>query len=628
MKAENPTVRADYPVTPAPPTAVRLQDTFLLPRLETNRAVTIPDVLAKCEESGRVDNFRKASRRLPGAFRGKNPFDDTDVYKAVEGASLSLLQHPDPALESRVESLVEAIAAAQEPDGYLYTNRTIDPVHVLPAAGPERWSSLVMSHELYNCGHLYEAACAHHAATGRTGLLDVALRSARLLQREFGPHGRHDACGHQIVEMGLARLSRLTGDPSLLALARFFLEQRGHHESRPRYEYEGNPAYAQDHLPVLQQKEATGHAVRAVYMYSAMTDVAAMTPDPAYAAAVLEIWRDMLASKIYLTGGIGARHRGEAFGEAYELPNRTAYCETCASMGSVMWNQRLFLLTGEAGPVDVLEQTLYNRVLAGVSLGGDEYFYSSPLESDGEFAFNEGATSRRRWFDVSCCPTGRSRFLPSVPGYLYAVSGRSIYANLFAASTAQVPTPEGTVEIVQQTAYPWSGAVRLTMRLAAPARLALHVRIPGWTRGVVLSGPLYRFAEECRAAPSLRLNGAARELEMEHGYAVLDREWENGDVVDLELPMPVQRVLCDPRVEDNRGRAAIQRGPLVYCVEGRDSSVPLDALSLRNEGDLQPRFLADLLGGLVGIRGERFTAIPYYAWANRGPGPMQVWLRY
>ncbi|HTZ50472.1 MAG TPA: beta-L-arabinofuranosidase domain-containing protein, partial [Spirochaetia bacterium] len=579
-ETRTPAAGADYPITPVPPTAVQVQDAFWLPRLETNRTVTIPDVLSKCEESGRVDNFRKASGRLPGTYRGKNPFDDTDVYKAVEGASLSLLQHPDPALESRVEALVEEIAAAQESDGYLYTNRTIDPANVLPVAGAERWSSLVMSHELYNCGHLYEAACAHHAGTGRTSLLEVAIKSARLLQQVFGPGGRHDACGHQIVEMGLAHLTRVTGDPSFLSLARFFLEQRGHHDGRPRYEYEGNPAYAQDHLPVLEQKEAVGHAVRAVYMYCGMADVAAMTPDAAYSAAILDIWRDMLASKIYLTGGIGSRHRGEAFGEPYELPNRTAYCETCASIGSVMWNHRLSLLTGDAGPVDVMEQTLYNRVLAGVSLRGDEYFYVSPLESDGQFGFNEGTPGRRRWFDVSCCPGSLCRCLPSIPGYVYSAAGSDIYANLFVSGRAHLLVGGEPVEIVQETSYPWSGGVRFTLSLQGRRHLRLHVRIPGWARETVLGGPLYRFQRPTAAAPRLRLNGAPVEMVVEQGYAVIERHWSSGDVVDLDLPMPVRKVLCDPRVEDNRGRAAIQRGPVVYCVEERDCTGPLDALAL------------------------------------------------
>ena len=336
----------DYPITPVDFCHVAFQDHFWLSRLETNRTVTIPSVLRKCEESGRVDNFRRAARRLGGPYVGTMPFEDTEVYKAIEGASYSLAQRRDPQLEAHLDALVELIAAAQEPDGYLYTNRTIDPLNVLPFAGPKRWSNLVMSHELYNSGHLYEAACAHFLATGKRGLLEVALRNAALVRSVFNPNGRHDMCGHQIVEMGLARLYRITQDRSLLETARFFLEERGRHESRPLYSYADNPGYSQDHIPVREQSEAVGHAVRAAYMYCGMADVAALFPDDGYAAAITAIWRDVVGSKTYLTGGIGARHKGEAFGSSFELPNLTAYAETCAAIGSVLWNHRLFLLTG------------------------------------------------------------------------------------------------------------------------------------------------------------------------------------------------------------------------------------------------------------------------------------------
>ena len=629
----------DYPITPVALRAVSLRDAFWLPRLETNRTVTIPDVLRKCEEFGRVDNFRKAAHRMPGAYRGTMPFEDTDVYKAIEGASLSLVHHPDAALLSTVDALVAEIAAAQEADGYLYTSRTIDPRRTLPFSGPERWSHLVMSHELYNCGHLYEAAAAHYTSTGSRALLDVALKSAGLLKRVFGPAGRHDACGHQIVEKALAQLSRITGDRSLLELARFFLEQRGRHESRPLYQYEGNPGYCQDHLPVAEQREAVGHAVRAAYMYAGMADVAARGPDPAYAEALRAIWRNVLDCRIYLTGGIGARHRGESFGEPFELPNLTAYCETCAAMASVMWNQRMFLLTGDSRAVDVLEQTLYNAVLAGVSLRGDEYFYTNPLESDGKSRFNDGATEavgltygavqapgRQPWYTVSCCPTGLSRFLPSLPGYQYAVAGNTVYANLFIAGRAEIPMTDGPVVIEQETSYPWDGAVRFTVGVPGPRRMRLLVRIPGWARGEILGGRLYRFQRPSPQTACLNVNGQAISAEMEGGYAVIDRQWNNADRVDLSLPLPIRKVLCDPRVEDNRGAAALQRGPLVYCVEERDCSVPFDRLAPGEETDMEARRLPDLLGGIVGIRGDGFTAIPYYAWANRGPGRMRVWL--
>ena len=555
------------------------------------------------------------------------PFDDTDVYKSLEGAASSLAQHPDPALEARLDALIDEIAAAQESDGYLYTNRTIDPTHVLPDAGNARWANLVMSHELYNCGHMYEAACAHHMATGKRSFLDVALRSAELICRVFGPEGRHDMCGHQIVEMGLARLYRATGDRRYLEQARFFLEQRGRHDGRPLYMYEENPGYCQDHMPVVDQREAVGHAVRAAYMYCGMADVAALLPDRAYAEAIKAIWRDVVQSKIYLTGAIGARHRGEAFGEAFELPNLTAYGETCASIGSVMWNHRLFLLTGDAKYVDVVEQTLYNRLLSGVSLRGDEYFYANPLESDGIFRFNHGSAGRQGWFDVSCCPTNLSRFFPSLPGYVWASAGNSIYANLFIAGRARLEMEDGAVEIVQETAYPWAGSVRFVVSPSRRMRLKLLVRIPGWARETIMGGSLYRFERPSEGTAALKLNGHAIEIVLENGYAVIDRDWDTGDTVDLDLPMTVRKVLCDPRVVDNQCKAALQLGPIVYCVEERDSSVPLDRLVLGGESTLKARSRPDLLGGIVEVAGEGFTAIPYYAWANRGPGPMRIWLK-
>ena len=617
----------DYPITPVPFRDVALSDRFWRPRLETNRTVTIPDVFGKCEACGRVDNFRKAAGRMPGPYVGTMPFDDTEVYKAIEGASYSLAQRPDPALERRLDELIGIIAAAQEPDGYLYTSRTIDPSRPLPFAGPSRWSNLVMSHELYNCGHLYDAASAHHLATGKRTLLDVALRSAALLRREFGPGGRHDMCGHQIVEMGLARLYRITMDRGLLEQARFFLEQRGRHETRPQYTYAEDPCYCQDHLPVLAQREAAGHAVRAAYMYCGMADVAALLPDRAYADAIKSIWQDVVGSKIYLTGGIGARHRGESFGGAYELPSATSYSETCAAIGSVMWNHRLFLLTGESAYCDVMEQTLYNGLLSGVSLGGREFFYVNPLSSDGEFLFNHGSAGRQPWFDVSCCPTSLCRFFPSLPGYAYAAAGDSVYINLFIAGRAEIDAGGTRVSLVQETNYPWEGAVRLAVSPERAARLRIMIRVPGWARGRIMGGDLYRYKAPVDQPVALRVNGEAADIVMDGGYAVLDRRWEPGDTVELSLPMRVRKVVCDNRVTENRGLSALQRGPTVYCVEGRDSDQPLDLLDPGPEGGLAASWEPDLLGGVVAVKGNGFTAVPYHAWANRGPGPMRVWLR-
>ncbi len=623
----------DYPVTPVSFRSVRLQDRFWLPRLSTNRTVTIPAVFRKCEESGRIDNFRRAGARLAGQedgpYVGKMPFEDTDVYKAIEGASLSLAVHPDPALDAYLDGLIDLIAAAQEPDGYLYTSRTIDPSHPLPFAGPARWSNLVMSHEVYNSGHLFEAACAHCLATGKRTLLEVALKNAALLRRVFGPEGRHDMDGHPIVEMGLARLYRMTGDRGLIEQARFFLEQRGRHESRPLYMYAENPGYSQDHQPVREQRTAVGHAVRAMYMYCGMADVAALLPDASYAEAIREIWRDVVGTKIYLTGGVGARHQGEAFGAAYELPNATAYAETCAAIGSVMWNHRLFLLSGASQYYDILEQTLYNGLLSGVSLSGDTYFYVNPLESDGELPFNHGSAGRQPWFEVSCCPTNLCRFLPSLPGYIYGTAGDALYVNLFVASSADIDVEGSPVRIQQETDYPWSGTVRIRISAGGRdpgGRMRLLVRIPGWSRETVLGGDLYRFERPSADRPSLKVDGEATEIVLEKGYAVIRGEWGNDHVIELELPMPVRTVLCDARVTDNQGKAAIQRGPLVYCVEGRDSEVPLQSLQLGSQTALEPRWEPGLLGGVMTIRGPGFTAIPYHAWSNRGVGPMRVWL--
>jgi DUF1680 family protein len=615
----------DYPITPVAFRNVTLQDSFWLPRLETNRTVTIPAVLQKCEDFGRVDNFRRAAGRLRGPYVGTMPFEDTDVYKAIEGASCSLAQRKDPALEARLDALIEVIAAAQEPDGYLYTNRTIDPLHVLPFAGPSRWSNLVMSHELYNCGHLYEAASAHFLATGKRTLLNVALRSAELVRTVFSPQGRHDMCGHQIVERGLAGLYRITQDKRLLETARFLLEERGRHESRQQYVFADNPAYSQDHIPVRQQREATGHAVRAAYMYCGMADVAALLPDDEYAAAIKAIWRDMVDSKLYLTGGIGARHKGEAFGEAFELPNLTGYSETCAGIGSVLWNHRLFLLTGEPQYIDVLEQTVFNTILAGVSLRGDEFFYVNPLESDGAFRFNHGSAGRQPWFEVSCCPTSLSRFLPSFPGLIYAVREDSVYVNLFAASSAETGVNGVRVKLVQETEYPWEGRVRITVHPERALRMKLLVRIPAWSRGTIMGSSLYQFEQPFDERPRLSVNG--REMEVPAaGYATVDRKWSDGDILELSLPMPVRKVVADERVTDCRGRVALMRGPIVYCVEGRDADESLDDLSLGDNG-LQAVREPGLLGGVVAVRGPAFTAIPYCTWANRGPGPMRVWLR-
>ena len=506
-----------YPITAVPFSDVRLTDAFWAPRIETNRAVTIPFGFAKSEEEGRIRNFERAARH-EGPYEGKMPFDDTDVYKLIEGAAYSLQNHPDPELDRFLEGIITKIAAAQEPDGYLTTYKTIDPTKS-PAEwlkpGPKWELELEGSHELYNSGHLYEAAYAHYRATGRRTLLDVALKNADLIDRTFGPGKRTTPPGHQIIETGLVKLSNATGERRYRDLARFFLDQRGRAATRKLY-----GTYNQDHLPVIEQSEAVGHAVRAAYMYSGMVDIAALDADPLYRAAVERIWDDVVSRKLYVTGAIGARHKGEAFGDAFELPNRTAYGETCASIANVYWNQRMFLLSGDARYVDVLERSLYNAALAGVSLGGNTFFYPNPLESDGRYAFNQGALTRKPWFDSSCCPTNLARFIPSMPDYIYAVEGDALYVNLFAASRASADVG-GTRVAVQQTGeYPWDGRIELRITPDRPRALELRVRIPGWARNV-----------PCRASSiATRTTGAAYELRVNgeptgerRGYAVIAR---------------------------------------------------------------------------------------------------------
>lgn len=629
---------AGYPLSPVPFTKVRLTDSFWARRLETNRSVTIPFGFRKSEEEGRIRNFERAARAQRGqaeSYEGKMPFDDTDVYKLIEGASYSLQSRPDPELDGFLDRVIAKIAAAQEPDGYLTTYKTIDPTRS-PAPwlkpGPRWVLELAGSHELYNAGHLYEAAYAHYRATGKRTLLDVALRNADLVAGSFGPGRLLLPPGHQIVETGLFKLAAATGEARYRALARFFLDQRGNAQGHTLF-----GPYNQDHLPVVEQREAVGHAVRAAYMYAGMVDVAALQGDAAYREAVLKIFEDVVSRKLYLTGGLGARHDGEAFGDAFELPNRTAYSETCAAIAGVYWTERLFLLTGDARYVDVLERTLYNGVLAGVSLAGDAFFYPNPLESDGRYAFNHGAATRQPWFDSSCCPTNLARFIPSVPDYVYAVRGDALHVNLYVASEAQAALGGATVTLAQKTDYPWDGRVELRIDPGAPRRLGLRLRIPGWARGRPVPSDLYRYADaDATPAFAIQVNGRPAAARLDGGYAVVDRTFAPGDVVVLELPMPVRRVLADERVADDRGKVALERGPIVYCAESADHAGSVLDLVLPDAARLTVERRPDLLGGLAVVRGtargpkgeaRELVAIPYYAWSHRGPGEMAVWLR-
>jgi DUF1680 family protein len=485
---------------------------------------------------------------------------------------------------------------------------------------------------------MYEAAVAHFQATGKRTFLDVAIRNADLVAEVFGPGRLMNPPGHQEIEIGLVKLYRVTGDRKYLDLAQFFLDQRGNAEGHALY-----GLYNQDHLPVTEQTEAVGHAVRAGYMYAGMADVAALTGRTDYVDAIGRLWENVVGRRMYLTGGIGSRRQGEAFGDDYELPNRTAYTETCAAIANAMWNHRLFLLHGDAKYADVLERVLYNGFLAGISLEGNTFFYPNPLEADGVTAFNHGSVLRQPWFGCSCCPSNVVRFLPSLLGYAYARRGEDLYVNLYAAGAAETEVAGTPVRVAQDTRYPWDGAVRLTVTPETPANFALRLRIPGWAQGRPVPGELYTYLDAAAEPFALAVNGEAVDPAMERGYAVLRREWKAGDTVELRLPMPVRRVLCHEAVEDNRGMVALERGPVVYCAEGVDNAGQVFNLVLDDTAALKPEHRADLLGGVTVLRGTAravrradeggleaadhpFTAVPYHAWAHRGAGPMAVWL--
>jgi hypothetical protein len=636
--ARNPPQR-DYPIRPVPFTAVHVDDNLWSRRIETNRTETIPFAFQMCERTGRIEQFVKAAKVLRGEpledrSPPRYPFDEMAVYKVIEGASYSLSVRPDPKLDAYLDGLIAKIGAAQEKDGYLYTTRTINPERPHPWAGSTRWElERVDSHELYGLGLLMEAAVAHHQATGKRSLLDVALKAADLVSKTFGPSRQSIWPGHQGPELALVRLYRAAGDPRYLDLSKFLLDQRGPVGEPPR-----GHEYTQSHMSVLDQTEAVGHAVRATYMYSGMADVAAMTGDTAYLRAINTIWDNVVGRKLYITGGIGAVGRGEAFGSNYDLPNMTAYTETCAAVGNIYWNHRMFLLHGDARYIDVLERTLYNGFLAGVSLDGKTFFYQNPLESAGQH-------ERSPWFSVSCCPTNVVRLLASLPGYLYATEDKALYVNLFARGSAKLTVSGQQVQVSQETAYPWEGAVKLVISPDRPAAFALKVRVPGWAHNQAVPGALYRFVDDAAGSvPALAVNGRTTALKMDKGYAVIDRTWRPGDVVDLELRMPVRRVAADDRVTANRGRLALQRGPIVFAAEWPDNpNQRVRNLVVGADAPLRAEFRPDLLGGVSVLTGradalamdaeqrvrkvtQPFTAIPYYAWAHRGRGEMQVWM--
>jgi uncharacterized protein len=621
-----------YPLTPVPFTAVQVDDLFWGPRLETNRVVTIPYALRQCVETGRIRNFELADSVLrgnlqQGTFCSRYGFDDSDVFKIIEGASYSLHIHYDAELDRVLDSLITKIAAAQEKDGYLYTMRTMNPQKSWAA---ERWVNdrVKGSHELYNAGHLYEAAVAHHEATGKSSLLAVARKNADLLCATFGPGKARTVPGHQVIEIGLSRLFLVTGERKYLDLAKFFLDERGH----PKGE-----TYNQDHLPVIEQTEAVGHSVRAAYMYSGMADVAALTGDESYISAIDRIWQDVVGRKMYLTGGIGAVGNTEGFGAPYELPNLNAYCETCASIANVFWNYRMFLRHADARYLDIVERVIYNGFLSGVSMTGDRFFYPNPLEA-------VWGKQRSPWFACACCPSNIVRFIPSIPGYVYAHRDDTLFANLFIGGRAEIKLGSGVVAVRQTGKYPWDGRISLEVSPARARAFTVALRIPGWAKGEPVPTDLYRYVDDAHDPVRVAVNGEAVKGVLDKGFLRIRRVWKSGDVVTLSLPMPVRRVTAHEHVTEDMGKVALERGPLVFCLEGQDNpGGQVLNLVIPDTTSLRTRYVPDFLGGVQFIEGtaipirrelggtiaaeqERvFTAIPYYAWAHRGPSAMTVW---
>jgi len=607
----------DYPIQPVPFTSVKLTDKFWEPKIKVNHDVTIPHALLQSQN--RILNFEIAAKLKTGKFASSYPFDDSDVYKIIEAASYSLHYYPDPTLEKTIDSLIHIIGLAQEPDGYLYTCRTMN-------SFPNDWSGTIrwqnesmLSHETYNLGHLLESACAYYQATGKDSYLKIAVKAADLLDKDFGWGKLEVYPGHQIVEVGLARLYRVTGEIRYLNLAKFFLDVRG----------PGGEEYCQAQEKVINQTEAVGHAVRAVYMYAGMADVAALKNEPTYISAIDKIWNDIIHSKIYITGGIGASGGNEGFNGAYNLPNSSAYCETCASVGNIYLNQRLFLLHGDGKYIDVLERTLYNALLSGISLSGNRFFYPNPLMSSGN-------QTRSPWFDCACCPPNISRLIPSVPGYIYAQSVDTLYVNLFMDNTTTVSLNGTALEVIQKTGYPWSGNIGVTLNPEQSKSFTVKIRIPGWARNEPIPGDLYKFQDDNSATPVVKINNEPATYDLVKGYAVLKQTWKKGDIISLDLPMSPRKVIADSQLLDDKNRISIQRGPMVYCAEGIDNAGSVLSVNLGDKAILTDSYEATVLNGTEmikthtietdGSEGREIKLIPYFLWDNRGGSEMAVWL--
>ncbi len=644
---------AGYPIEPVSFEKVTLADEFWLPRLQTQRTVLVPYSFQQTE--GALADLKVAAATLAGKrpdnLPGPQRFRTSDLFKVMEGAAYLLAVERDAKLEAQLDEIIALIAAAQEPDGYLHPARTLYPHLSIDMMGDGKYAYVDHSHELYICGHLYEAAVAYFRATGKRSLLDVAEKSARHVERVFfegdpaynGGKPVNQAPGHEEIELALARLSAATGNPSYLKTAQRFLDIRGV-THRPDGEGVFSGTYAQQHAPVAKQTAPVGHAVRATYLYAGMADVAAMLGLDIYHEALEKIWTNIVDTRMHITGGLGAVHGIEGFGPEYDLPNADAFNETCAAVGNVFFNFRMFLLHRDAKYFDVAEVALYNNALAGMNFAGDRFFYVNPLAADGTRPFNHGHAGRAPWFGTACCPTNLARLIPQVPGMIFATDDAGLYLGLYAASRTTLTLGGVPTEVIEQTMYPYDGRVAVTLRPEHPATFAVRLRIPTWTGDRFVPGELYRYAAGVKAPPiELQVNGKRiDDFQIVNGFAVLKREWKEGDRIKLNLPTPVRASECSDEVKANRGRLAVTRGPLVYCAESVDNEqhvfnylLTADDFARKNDERMISIANHDVLAVTVdaqrtdaagALQAAPLTLIPYFAWGNRGVSSMEVWI--
>lgn len=611
---------------------VNITDAFWKPKIDKVATKTLEACIYQTEvKTARIRNFEKVARNKGEKHEGIF-YDDSDVYKALEAMAYSLKTHPNPDLEKKCDDWIDKIAAAQQPDGYLNTFYTLNE--------PDKRYTDMSMHEDYNNGHLIEAAVAYFNATGKRKFLDVAIRWADHFEATFGPGKKHWVTGHQELELALVKLYKTTRNDKYLKLADWLLSERGKGLAKGYTWTEWkDTGYAQDLLPVKDQKEITGHAVRAMYMYTGAADVAAQTGDLGYLKAMRNVWEDVVFRNMYITGGIGSAGSNEGFSTDYDLPNEQAYCETCASVGMVFWNQRMNALTGNSEYIDVLERSLYNGALDGLSLSGDRFFYGNPLASRGQHA-------RREWFGTACCPANIARLVASLGDYIYATNDEGIAINLYVGSNTSFKKGKTDVSIKQESNYPWDGKIKLFIDPVKKTRFKVYIRIPGWYSGNIVPGNLYQSTgmHIMQAAPSFSLNGQPIGADIENGYAILETDWKKGDRIEFEFSMPVKKIIARDELKQNNNRLALQRGPIVYCVEGTDNNQSAWNIIIPEETifDVVPYDVTGekvmALSGMapiikvaedkmsVSTEIKKIVAIPYYSWANRGKTEMQVWL--